>query len=328
MDPSIVLLFLGLFFFIFILVQSADLISTSFVGISKKMGISEFFLGFLFLSIISSIPEISIAINSKDIIPQLSIGNLFGAKLVLLGLLGSIAIIRFGSLEFKGRFGERENIIALFIMLLMVVVIVDGYLAVSEGLMIVFLYISYVATLAYKFRALPKQFHIIHLRNLKRPKVKFSFVIVKLVLGAIGVILASNFIVKYALEIGDILNISEALIGLIVLAIGTNLTELSVLITSSAKIESERKLTMGNIIGSATINSFIYGLLIISTGGITLSLKDLTVITPVMFILTITIIGFFIFSITGKKVTRFEGYLLFGLYMSLILTEFLLILFQ
>lgn len=334
MDLKVVELALALLFFMIVLVKSADLVSDSLVQFSKKLKVSTFFVGFVFLSLISSIPEISIVMSSNSVIPELSVGNLLGAKLVMLGLLGGIAVIHLGALKFMGRFGEVEIVSALVMMSLMIIFTLDGNLTILEGLILIFTYFVYVFLLALKFRTLPnirKGFHISHIKafrqsiNNSHVNISSIAVLIKIFVGGFGAVIASGLIVETAVEIGSLLSISEALIGLLVLSIGTNLTEITVLLTSNIHDEEERKLTTGNIIGSATINSFIYGLLIVMAGGIVLNIRDYIVIVPVMVILSIVIVTFLIFAWTGKKISKFEGWLLLSLYFSFVIVELILL---
>ncbi len=323
--PYVIVFFVG----VFLLVKSAELISDSLISISQKSKISEFFIGFVLLSWISSIPEISIVLNSANVIPELSVGNLIGAKVVLLGLLGGIMVVKFNGIKFNGRFSDRSMLLALSIMFLMVLITVDGVLTVLEGLILVIIYFIYVFMLAHNFKYFPEHFHIMHLKflplgsNVKFPK--FFELFIKVILGGAGAMIASTIIVQATISLGELLNVSEALIGLIVLALGTNLTEISVLLTSNINAIPERKLVTGNIIGSAFINSMIYGLLILLSGGIALSNNDYISIVPSLVILTLILLGFLRFAWTGKMVTKFEGSILISLYISLIVTEFILI---
>jgi cation:H+ antiporter len=320
---NVVFLILG----IFILVKSAELISYALVSLSKKTKLSEFFVGFVILSWISSIPEIAVVINSSTKIPALSVGNLLGAKVVLLGLLGGIMAVRFGGIKFKGRFNERFMLYALMMMAVMVLVTVDGVLSIFEGWLLIVLYFGYILILARQFKSFPEHFHIIHfkLENVFLINQKSIITFGKILLGAFGVLLASTIIVDSAVKIAEGLNISEAVIGLIVLALGTNLTEISILLTSSIKKVSERKLATGNIIGSAAINSMIFGLLIVIAGGIHMDFKDYISIIPSLVVLTLTLLAFVRFAWTGKSVSKIEGMMLVSLYISLIITELILI---
>jgi len=88
---------------------------------------------------------------------------------------------------------------------------------------------------------------------------------------------------------------------------------------------SEKKLASGNIIGSATINSMIFGLLILLSGGIDLSPNEYITIVPILVVLSLTIISFLRFAWTGKQISKLEGLMLLGFYFSFLATESIII---
>lgn len=318
MDIKILEYFLILFVLIFFLVKSADLVEESFVVLAKKFGVSEFILGFVLLSAISSLPEISIAITSNSIAPVLSIGNLYGATLVLLSLVAGLSAIKFGNIDFKGKFDEKEVVIGLSIITTMILAVFDGELVLFEGIILIGLYFIYIIQLSRRFRSATQ----IHIRQKTQEHIiKLGF---KSILGSAGILLSAKYIVDISVSLGTAFGVSEALIGLLVLAIGTNLPELTILFR--AQSSSQKTLAVGNIIGSATINTLIFGVLVLISGGLVLHANDFIAMIPVIVILSLTIVAFVYFSWTGRKLTRNEGFLLIACYVSLVLTELLILL--
>lgn len=318
MDIKIIGLFTALVILIFILVKSADLVEDSFVLLAKKIGVSEFVLGFVLLSAISSLPEISIAISSNDVVPELSVGNLFGATLILLSLVAGLSAIKFKNISFRGKFNETEVLIALLIIALMIFTALDATFSLLEGVGLVFMYFLYVFQLSIRFKNLSEQ------KEQKVQAKKLFRLLIKSAIGVFGILASAALIVDTVISIGNILMVSEALLGLLVLAVGTNLPELTMLIR--AKHDSQQNLAFGNIMGSAAINTLILGCLIILSQGFRLAIVDVIALTPVMVILSITILAFVFFSWTGRKLTRSEGVLLISCYISLIIAELLIIL--
>lgn len=317
MDLKIIGLFAALIILIFILVKSADLVEDSFVLLARKIGVSEFVLGFVLLSAISSLPEISIAISSNDVVPELSVGNLFGATLILLSLVAGLSAIKFKNISFRGKFNETEVLIALLIIALMIFTALDSHFSVIEGVGLVLIYFLYIFQLVIRFKNSSEP-------NDQKVQAKKLFrLLIKSAIGVVGILISAALIVDTAISIGNILMISEALLGLLVLAVGTNLPELTMLIR--AKQDSQQNLAFGNIMGSAAINTLIFGFLIILSQGFNLAIADIIALTPVMVILTITILAFVFFSWTGRKLTKGEGLLLIACYISLIIAEILIL---
>lgn len=302
---------------IFCLIKSADLIEETFVYISKKLKVSEFFLGFFVLSIVSSLPELAIAVNSAQTVPELSLGNLLGATLILMTLVVGMSAIRFQSVNFQGRFREREMIGGLIVILMSVVFVFDRKLEIWEG---VFMIIAYLALIA----DVRKQFTHKKLEELKQevPAEKMYKLLVKSLVGTVILLIASNLAVGSVIKIAEDLEISSAIIGLFVLAIGTNTPELTLMFRS--KNSDQSKLAIGNFIGSAVFNTPTLGLLTILSGGF--EVKNFEGLVPVMVIITFASFLFLLFSWTGRKITHIEGAMLVGVYLSLVITEVILIL--
>jgi cation:H+ antiporter len=302
---------------IFCLIKSADLIEETFVYISKKLKVSEFFLGFFVLSIVSSLPELAIAVNSAQTAPELSLGNLLGATLILMTLVVGMSAIRFQSVNFQGRFREREMIGGLIVILMSVVFVFDRKLEIWEG---VFMIIAYLALIA----DVRKQFTHKKLEELKQevPAEKMYKLLVKSLVGTVILLIASNLAVDSVIKIAEDLEISSAIIGLFVLAIGTNTPELTLMFRS--KNSDQSKLAIGNFIGSAVFNTPTLGLLTILSGGF--EIKNFEGLVPVMVIITFASFLFLLFSWTGRKITHIEGAMLVGVYLSLVITEVILLL--
>jgi cation:H+ antiporter len=298
---------------IFCLIKSADLIEETFVYISKKLKVSEFFLG----SIVSSLPELAIAVNSAQTAPELSLGNLLGATLILMTLVVGMSAIRFQSVNFQGRFREREMIGGLIVILMSVVFVFDRKLEIWEG---VFMIIAYLALIA----DVRKQFTHKKLEELKQevPAEKMYKLLVKSLVGTVILLIASNLAVDSVIKIAEDLEISSAIIGLFVLAIGTNTPELTLMFRS--KNSDQSKLAIGNFIGSAVFNTPTLGLLTILSGGF--EIKNFEGLVPVMVIITFASFLFLLFSWTGRKITHIEGAMLVGVYLSLVITEVILLL--
>jgi cation:H+ antiporter len=130
-------------------------------------------------------------------------------------------------------------------------------------------------------------------------------------------IVASSYVVQLSESLASIIGVTESLIGILILAVGTNLPELTIMLTS--KGDEEEKLALGNLFGSACVNAGILGLLSVLAGGF--EIKDFESIVTGIVILALALILFTYFSWTGRKIDRFEGFLLIGLYVAMIITE-------
>lgn len=313
-----ILLLIGIIiFFLVLLVKSAELVEGAFVFLARKIHISEFFIGFVVLSIITSLPEMSISVLSSQDIPELSIGNLIGASTVLLTLVIGLSAIKYKTLIFKGRFSEKEVVMGIGLIASMILVLWDKYISVDEGLLLLGGYLFYVFYLNHKFnKDIIKKNSSLNIHKLFHSFGRAG-------IGIIILLISSSIIVRSASHLAGLLSISPALIGLLLLAIGTNLPELTILFISKQNV-GDQKLALGNIFGSACVNPGILGLLAVLAGGV--KVDSFISIVPSLVILSFTLVLFGIATWTGRQVTRFEGILLISLYISLIIAELLIIL--
>lgn len=294
---------------LFALVKSAQTIQQALVIISNKLRISTFISGFLFLSMASSLPEISLAINaSLHEIPELSIGNLFGATVFLLTVCIGVLVLRRGNLKFGGHFGTNEVFIAGLLILMQISVVSDRRLTFVEGVTLMVLFICFALYMLFKAQ---KAKHIEDDLNVSSNRLLIS--LGQVVLGMAVLLISSSLVVDYSLSLASGLNISEVFIGLFILGIGTNLPELILLLTS--KPDQSDKLALGNIVGSATTNVFTLGLL---GTFIPHNINDASLLIPVGVVLTISVALFCVFAFSDKEITRREGIILLSMFGVLI----------
>jgi cation:H+ antiporter len=308
------LLLLGVF--VALLVTSAKLVESSFSRIASKFRINEFILGFFVLAIITSLPEISIALASSHVVPELSLGNLIGATIVLLTLVLGISAIKYKGIEFKGKFSEKEVLIGIITILLMVAVVLDGYLSIFDGLILLGAYSAFIYYLYKRFSGAEKTNLFVDLDNSKPIK----YFLLGLV-GAVGIIVSSFYVVQTSVDIAEMLGISNTLIGILLLAVGTNLPEITILLTS--KKDGEVDLAIGGLFGSACVNVAILGLLALTSGGF--SVEDMLSLASGLVLLVFSSILLLFLSWTGKKLTRAEGFLLVAAYIAFVTTEIIII---
>jgi cation:H+ antiporter len=287
--------------FLIPLIFGARLIESSLVHISRKMHVNPFVTGFIVLAIASSLPEISVAVNSAiQGVPDLALGNLFGATIFLLTfVIGSLAIKR-KEIVFNGVFGKTQVIWAMLLVFMAIAMITDGNLTAIEGLLLILFYLCFAA-------------YIIRLTYKHTPEHKVTVLtdrqfydsFIKSIIGVIMLIVFSNLVVHSSINLATSLGISETIIGIVFLGIGTNLPEIVIMLTSNGG--SENKLAAGDIIGSAVVNIPTLGVI-----GVLLPhvIEGFSVLLPAVL--------FAYFASTGKKLTAREGVVLVALFLIFI----------
>lgn len=295
-----------------ILVSSARIIEKSFIHIAHKIKVNEFFLGFAVLAIITTLPEISIVLFSSRTNPELSLGNLYGGTIIMLTLIIGISAIKFKNIKFGGGFAEGEVLLGVIVLASSIIPVLDNNFSILEGILGVLIYILYIIFLYFIFkrRTPPRLYTFID-------TMKPTKLIVLAVIGMFGLMISSALTVVTAENIANILDVSDIFIGLFVLGLGTNLPEITIMITSRSN--EEQNLALGNFFGSACVNVGVLGMLAILAGGF-----NITGISSLLISLTILIIALFLFSVfswTGRKLDRTEGAILVALFIALVIAE-------
>ena len=298
---------------IYFLIKAADYIEESFVYFAKKFEISEFFVGFIILATVSSLPEMAIAINSanKDV-PELSVGNLLGAGVIMLTLVIGLSAVRFKNVHFKGRFRRTEMTLGVLAILLGVGVLVDRKLTPLEGVICLGVYILFLLHVQRRFREKKREEMVIRMSS-----KKITFLLTRALTGIVLLLISSTLAVEGVILLGEEAHINESLIGLFVLALGTNTPELTMLLR--ARNIDQTKLAIGNFLGSAIFNTATLGLLAILSGGFVIT--NFISLVPVMVLIVFASSLFLAFSWTGQELTIKEGYILVGAYLSLIIAQ-------
>jgi cation:H+ antiporter len=236
-----------------LLVWSADLFVEGASATAHNLGVSTLIIGITVIGFGTSAPEILISVFSVfDGTPDLAIGNALGSNVANIGLiLGITALVM--PLGIASKILRREFPVLLIASALLVWVMWDHHLNQFEGLILI---LALVAAMAYLIR-FGRETHDDLLeaeldQEIPRdiPTWRALFLIL---IGLIVLIGSSRLLVWGAVNIAFDLGISELVIGLTIVAIGTSLPELAASIAGVRKGESD--LVIGNVVGSNLFNS-------------------------------------------------------------------------
>jgi cation:H+ antiporter len=296
---------------LFVLVKSADFLEDSFVHFATKLRLSPFIIGFSVLAFISSLPEMTVAVNSSlEGVPGLSIGNLIGATIVIMTLVIGLNAIKHNGLPFKGTFTFSYLLLSLILMLMMAGVVIDKRITRFEGALLL---VTYVFTVILILRNSAAR----HTYKKKPPVPKnYRRLLVYGLAGTAVLLISANLLVNRAVHIAELLNIAPSLVGLVMLGVGTNIPELTVMVRSNGI--NKNKLAAGNFIGSATINAPILGVLAIMSPHNIVNFQPLI---PALIILIGSIVLFGFLAFSNREITRREGYILVAIYLLWLATE-------
>jgi len=307
MITSLFLLSIG----IFILIKGSDFFVDGATSIARIARIPLIVIGLTVVAFATSAPEILVsfvaAMNDES---DLAIGNAIGSNTANIALvLGSMAIVR--SVPMKSSALKKLVRNLLIISFLMIIPFFDNVISRIEGQVILFGFFLTMLWLVKYSIDMSKKSDIDdkYLRDQSLASQSILSVSDSIFCLSIGLFLlfyGADVVVIYAVDIAQSLKISETIIGITIIAIGTSLPELSVSITSALK--GQHGLAVGNIIGSN-----IFNLLAVIGLGTAISpayLQEDIFNIHLMLMLSLTLVIFFITFRKNDAISRHEGFLL------------------
>ncbi|HPU14176.1 MAG TPA: calcium/sodium antiporter [Aeromicrobium sp.] len=281
-----------------LLVVGAELLVRGGAQIATRLGIPPMVVGLTVVSVGTSFPELAIGIDAtlRDAGP-LAVGNIAGTNIVnLLLILGlSAAMV---PLAISTRTIRFELPIIATVSVLLVLLALDGELSRLDGLLLLATAVAY--TLAVVRLAIADSRERSEQDATSDESLTRQILMVGTGLGLVAV--GADWLVQGSVDLASSLGISEVVIGLTIVAIGSSAPELVTTLVST--VRGERDIAIGNLIGSSIYNiTFILGVTaLVRPLGVTSEL--IRVDLPLMAFVALLLIPVFI---TGRRVSRAEG---------------------
>lgn len=280
--------------------------------VAERTGIPKFLIGVTILALGTSIPELIITIFSTlQGRNELVVGNVIGSNisniLLIIGLSAAISPIKVDKTV-----GQRDIPFSFLGIALFTILAADKFLnntpvntlSRGDGLVLLVIFLIFIYYMLFSHQEG-------HHRLSNEAKNKVSAKIMWGALGLICLIMGGSLVVDNSIQIAQILGISERVIGLTIISIGTSLPELVTMLVSVKKKETE--LGVGNIIGSNIINLlFILGLSIFFS-----PIDNIQNIGIDLFVMLLSTILLYASLFLGKryKVDRNEGFFMVMIYL-------------
>lgn len=236
-----------------VLVWSADKFVDGAVGVAEFCGMSTLLIGMVIVGFGTSAPELTVSvISAAQGNPELALGNAYGSNIANIALiLGATALISPILMQRSVLRGDLPILIAVSI--LSIVLVWDGSVVRWNG---VLLLVVFALVMVYSIWRELRKAHAEATESVEEEsaeKASLGKSIMWLVLGLALLVASSRALVWGAVEIARTLGVSDLLIGLTIVAIGTSLPELASSIAAARKGEND--LALGNIIGSNLFNT-------------------------------------------------------------------------
>ena len=298
---QIVLLIVGFVF----LIKGSDFFVDGSSSIASLLKIPTIIVGLTIVSFGTSAPEAAVSITSSLAGNNaMAVSNVIGSNLFnILMVIGVSALL--GDLLMEKSVLNKDLPFLVAITVLFAAFILIGWNITSiEGIILLAILIAYVL---YLIRSSKKSKDA---NKVEKAKLSLPVSIIFIVVGLAGIILGGDLVVKSASSIAMALGMSETLVGLTIVAIGTSLPELVTSLTALKK--GENQIVIGNVIGSNIFNIlFVLG----ASSAISEIPLDSSMLIDVIFMIAVTILCF-IFGKTQEKYDKKEGIILVALFIG------------
>lgn len=300
-----------------ILIKGADWLIDGASSTASHLKVSKLLIGLTIVAFGTGAPELAVSVTSLiNGTTDMLLGNAIGSNVLnILLLIGIATLIR--PIKVKKDTIAKELPLLLLISTVLVVLFLDTLLTGSgintisraDGIICLLcfsIFIFYIISMAHKNRKDKKL--------VEKPKFKIGLSLLLVLIGLVGVVGGAQLVVSSASTIARAIGVSDRLISLTIIAIGTSLPELVTTIKAAKRNETE--LLLGNIIGSNIFNiCIVLGLPVALFG--TITPESFETIDLVMLVGSAAIL--LLLARSGHKITRFEGLamlLLFIIYYS------------
>ena len=306
--------FLGILFGIILLSYGGDLLTKSSIDISLKFSVPKIIIGMTVVSFATSAPELIVSLNATlDGLPSFAIGNVLGSNIANIGLvLGIITIIY--PITLKQRFYSTDfPLLMISTALFYFIIYTDNQISRTEGFILL---ISITAILFYLFIYQKKSISEFS-EEIDNNKISITKSFFYILFSGSLLWLGSETLIKSAVSVANKFEVSERIISITMVAIGTSIPELAASIVASLKKQND--LSIGNLIGSNIFNLLVViGVTssIIPIGGIEKSTLFNDMLWVILFSVIILPLAYF-----GKRnvLTRKKGIMLLVLYLIFII---------
>lgn len=294
-----------------LLTFGGELLLRGSVGLAKRFGLSPLLIGLTVVASATSLPELVVTLTAAfEGLPDVGTGNIVGSNIANIWLiLGAAALLH--AISTPRELVLRDGGVMLFATVVFVVFAVMGVMTWYHGLLLLACLVAYI------WWSYAKASHQVveeapseeAQEALQAAPAKASIALVLVALGMAGLVAGSELLINGAIYVARLAGLSEAVIGLTLVAFGTSLPELATAIIASLRKHPD--VALGNVLGSNIFNILgILGCLVIATP-IGVSHEILAFDIWVMLAATLILLAA---MLTQNRLSRWEGFGFLALY--------------
>lgn len=298
---SIILVVVG----VALVLWGADRLTDGATALAQRMNVSQIVIGLTVVAMGTSMPEFFVSmVSAIKGTPDLAVGNVVGSNIFntmfIVGISAAVAPMAIS------RSAVRKDIpFAVVATLMLSVMCMDGNISRTDAGILFALFIVFMV---YTLRLARKG--AVDVEEKKKEDLSVVMSSVFIIVGLACLIGGSNLFVNGASAIAKALNVSDAVIGLTVVAMGTSLPELATSVVAARKGRSA--MAMGNVIGSNVFNI----LMILGVTGMITPMQIESITMTDMGVMLVGMVLVWMFSYTKYKVARWEGVVLTVLFLG------------
>lgn len=274
------------------------------VAIAHKFGMSSLSIGLTIVAFATSSPELAVSLSAAlDGAAEISIGNVVGSNIANIGLILALSAV-IHPMTVDAKINRIDTPIMLAAVVIMSLMLWNGNASRLEGFLLCAGLVLYLTFTLWHARVYPELADDSDMGNLPISH-PILFQVIIFVLGLLMLVFGGQLLVTGAVAIATMLDISQAVIGLTVIAVGTSLPELAT--TLIATMRGYGGMAIGNIVGSNIFN--IFGIL-----GLTAAIQPLQtgdIGWPDLLFMTLISLVMAVFMFTRNLLNRAEGSILF-----------------
>lgn len=284
------------------------------VTTAQRLGVSPMLIGLTLVGFGTSTPELVTSLQAAFMeSPGIAVGNVVGSNIANILLIIGLAALIF-PIAAPRTAVQRDGGFMIFVSVLFLGIVLYGFLNAIFGAALVALLIAYIVFTYFKERRQPDEAKALYEAELERAEPRPGSVWVALAIAVVGIALTiagARFLVDGSIQLARTFGMSETLIGLTIVAVGTSAPELVASLIAALKKHDE--IALGNIIGSNIYN--ILGIL-----GITALIHPLTIPPEIahldIWVVLVASILLIVFAWTGGRISRIEGGVLLAGYVA------------
>lgn len=285
---------------IVVVLKGADWLTAGAVAMAERMGVPQIVIGLTIVAMGTSMPEFFVSLMSAiNGTPDLAVGNIVGSNifnaLLIVGCAAMVAPIAVQPATVK-----KDIPVAVFASVLLMGMALDGHISRMDAAVL------FAAFLAYMWITLrgARQGGAVEEEGGGPGRMSVGRAVFLVVVGLLSLVLGSNVFVDNASALAHAMGISDAVIGLTIVAGGTSLPELATSVVAARKGNSG--IAIGNVLGSNVFNI----LMILGVTGLVAPMAISGITAVDLTVMVVSMVLLWLFSFTKYRIERWEGVVL------------------